>query len=231
MNLPGTRKTLIALIALTAFFFALFLTGATLFAQGADDALPELDQARAEKVMDKDTMIYWETYGTGANAVKETDFFDTLSRNSPANPVQCKVVGNELIIEPAEMDPLKGAILPFGQKIVFPMTMDIKFRTEMDPAGSIVLNVCANKKTGSFAIKGNKTIASGPETLSLDTGEVHTLRFVFDEQGRARVYALEQGGSIPLVRGDLNAAYTSLDLRIYGAKLYVQDIKVYSRIP
>jgi len=210
---------------------SLLLMTPQLNAEDLDGPLAELDRAQAVKAMPDDSLRFRETYGSAEGAVKETEFFDSQSKSSPANPILSKVVGNELVVEPTEMDIMRSAILPITPKVHFPFTFDLKFRTEMESDGSVELNLCADSKITVVSIRGKKVIVSGTESLNLDTDEVHTLRFTFDEEGRGRVYVVDGEGTIGLARKELNGNYTTMDFRLYGAKLYIQEVSLYDQIP
>ena len=200
-------------------------------AEDLNGALPELDRAEATKAMPDDSLRFRETYGSAEGAVKETEFFDPLSKSSPANPVLFEIVENELVVEPTEMDIARSAILPITPKVHFPFVFDMKFRTEMGPEGSVEVNLCADGKITVVSIRGKKVIVSGTESLNLDTDGVHTLRFIFDEEGRGRVYVVDGEGTIGLARKEFNGNYTTMDVRLYGAKLFIQEVCLYDRVP
>ncbi len=218
-------------LSILSFALSLLLVTPQLNAEDSDVALAEIDRAEATKTMSDDALRFRETYGSAEGGVKETEFFDSLSKASPANPVISQIVENELVVEPTEMNILRSAILPITPKVHFPFTFDIKFRTEMESDGSVELNLCADSKITVASIRGNKIIASGEERLNLDTATVQTLRFVFDGDGRGRVYVVDGEGTIGLARRELNGNYTTLDLRLYGAKLYIQEVRLYDQMP
>jgi hypothetical protein len=210
---------------------SLLLLTPKLNAEDLDGPLVELDRTQATKAMPDDSLRFRETYGSAEGAVKEMEFFDSQSNSSPANPVLFKVVGNELVLEPTEMNIMRSAIFPVAPKVHFPLTFDIKFRTEMDMDGSVELNLCADSKITVVSIRGKKVLVSGTESLNLDTDEVRTLRFIFDEEGRGRVYVVDGEGTIGLARREFNGNYTTMDLRLYGAKLFIQEVSLYDQIP
>lgn len=195
------------------------------------DPLPVLEPARAIGKLDAAALVVRETYGPEGLAASElfkaTDHPDFRSL--------VEISGNELKLS-SESDPGKFAVVALAPPIVYPLTIDLTMRMEIAEGGWVMLQALTNGRLASPEFRSQQLRDRiSNESVSLDPLDSRTYRFVFDSEGRGRIYLLDGSGlSLPVGCKDapkVPVERTSLDIRLKNANVFIQEVCLYLGLP
>jgi len=197
--------------------------------------LAEKSLEDAMRPMPESSLIDAEAYGNGPNETQESNLFtkkDTIF----------SVQDRELVIT-NDLNEEVATGVQLGKQVAFPMTVDITCRFAFESNGEVRFgSYCPNpdlvngtSRSGEVAFSQKRVYdraSKVSEPIPFAPGETVSLRFVYDETGKGRVYSLDGTGlNLGIGGKESTAKQPGLQMVVRGGTVYIKSIRIYEGNP